>query len=114
MRCLRKTVGVTRRDRIKNDVIREKIDIEPILSYIQKQQIKWFAHLERMPCESLPYKAYALREEERRARGRPRTRWVDNIRETLQQHQLTMSEASKRAKARTLYLPRHPKGYKRK
>jgi hypothetical protein len=55
MRCLRKAAGVTRRDRIRNDVIRERLGIEPILKYIQKQKIKWFAHLERMPCDSIPY-----------------------------------------------------------
>jgi hypothetical protein len=73
MRCLRKAAGVTRRDRIRNDVIRERLGIEPILKYIHKQQIKWFAHLERMPCDSIPYKAYIKRgKEDRRTRGRPR------------------------------------------
>jgi hypothetical protein len=52
--------------------------------------------------------------EDRRVRGRPRVRWIDNIRETLQEHQMTITEAARKAKTRSLYLPRHPKGYKRK
>jgi hypothetical protein len=62
MRCL--AAGVTRRNQIRNDVIRERLGIEPILKYIQKQQIKWFANLERMPCDSIPYKAYIKRGKE--------------------------------------------------
>jgi hypothetical protein len=108
MRCLRKAAEVTRRDRIRNDVIRERLGSEPILKYIQKQQIKWFAHLERMPCESIPYRSYITRgKEERRAIGRPRVRWIDNIKQTLQEHQVTIIEAARKAKTRSLYLPRH-------
>ena len=58
---------------------------------------------------SLVYKSYMKRgEAERRARGRPRVRWIDNIKETLHEHQMTLSEAARKARTRTLYLPRHP------
>jgi hypothetical protein len=73
--------------------------IEPIIKYIQKQQIKWFAHLERMPLDSIPYKVYIKRgKEDRRARGRPRVRWINNIRETLQEHQMTITETARKHK----------------
>ena len=114
MRCLRKATGVTIRDRVRNDEIRKRVGIEPITYYIERQQIKWFAHMERLPCESIPYKAFMKRGNDRRAPGRPRKRWIDNIREILQTHQMTLNEATTRARARTLYLPRHPNGYKRK
>jgi hypothetical protein len=68
-----------------------------------------------MPCDSIPYKAYIKRgKEERRVRGRPRVRWIDNIRETLQEHRMTITVAARKAKSRSWYLPRHPEGYKRK
>jgi hypothetical protein len=115
MRCLRKAAGVTRRDRIRNDIIRESLGIEPILKFIQKQQIKRFTHLERMSCDSIPYKAYIKRgKEERSSRGCPRVRWINNIKETLQEHQMTIIEDARKAKTRSLNLPRHPKGCKRK
>jgi hypothetical protein len=98
MRCLRKAVGVTIKDRIRNDVIRERLGIEPILKYTQKQQIKWFAHPERMSCDSIPYRSYIQRgKEDRRPRGRPRVHWIDNIKETLQEHQMTITEAARKA-----------------
>lgn len=108
MRCLRRAAGVTIRDKIRNEVIREKVGTEPVLNFIQRQQLKWFAHLERMPCDAIPFKAFTKRGEGRRARGRPRIRWRDNIRETLQQQNMSMIEAARRARTRTLYLPRHP------
>jgi hypothetical protein len=68
-----------------------------------------------MPCDSIPYKAYIKRgKEDRKARGRPRVRWIDNISETLQEHPMTIIEAAKKAKPRSLHLSRHPEGYKRK
>lgn len=115
MRCLRKALGVTRRDKIRNEVIREKVGVESIIDYIGRQQIQWFAHLERMSCDSIPYRSYMKREEGNRARGRPRLRWIDNIRETLQNYKLTLCDAARNARQRTLYPPRHPKkGTKRK
>ena len=109
MRCLRKAIGVTIRHRIRNEVIRARVGVISILQYIQNQQIQWFGHLERMPCDSLVYKSYMKRgEAERRARGRPRVRWIDNIKETLHEHQMTLSETARKAGTRTLYFPRHP------
>jgi hypothetical protein len=46
--------------------------------------------------------------------GKPREHWIDNIKETLQEHEMTIIEAARKAKTRNLFLPRHPKGYKRK
>jgi hypothetical protein len=46
-----------------------------------------------MPCDSIPYKTNIKRgKEDRRARGRPRVRWIDSIRETLQEHQMTITK----------------------
>jgi hypothetical protein len=45
---------------------------------------------------------------ERRAIGRPRVCWTDNIKETPKEH-ITIIEAARKAKTRSMYLPRHPK-----
>jgi hypothetical protein len=91
------------------------LSIEPILRYTQKQQIKWFAHLERMSWDSVLYRSYIKRAKvEKRAIGKPKVRWIDNIKETPQEHQITIIEAARKAKTKSLYLSRYPKGYKRK
>lgn len=41
--------------RIRNEAIREIVGAESVLHYIQRQRVKWFANLERMSCNSIPY-----------------------------------------------------------
>jgi hypothetical protein len=50
MKCLRRILGVTRRDRIRNEEIRKRVITMPILTYIKRQQVKWFGHVSRMPA----------------------------------------------------------------
>uniref|UniRef100_A0A0B7BEG9 Uncharacterized protein n=1 Tax=Arion vulgaris TaxID=1028688 RepID=A0A0B7BEG9_9EUPU len=45
-----------------------------VLLYIKKQQVKWFRHISRLPQDSLPQRALALRYS--RPRGRPCKRWM--------------------------------------
>jgi len=48
MRFLRRIVGVSRMDRIRNTRIREAIGVEPLLLQVEKSQLKWLGHLNRM------------------------------------------------------------------
>ena len=45
MKCLRKAVNKTRRDKIRNKAIRDMVGTKPILEQIEHQRIKWFGHL---------------------------------------------------------------------
>ena len=38
----------TRRDRIRNTVIREEVKVEPVIQTIQKHALRWFGHITRM------------------------------------------------------------------
>ena len=49
MKCLRKAVNKTRRDKFRNEVIRDIVGAKPVLQHIRQQQIKWFGHITRMP-----------------------------------------------------------------
>ena len=105
MRCLRKTLNITRRDKYRNETVRTLVGIEPVLDYIERQQIKWFGHVYRMNPTELPTKALYTRQSGTRARGRPRKRWMDNIKETLNKHNINMTDAIQQAHARRLHLP---------
>ena len=70
MKCLRKAVNVTRRDRVRNENIRSTVGTTPCIQYIEKQRIKWFGHLMRIEPHLLPSRAYNNRHSGRRARGR--------------------------------------------
>ena len=46
MKYLRRIKGITRRDRVRNEVVRQELKVEPILKKIHK--LKWFGHLMTM------------------------------------------------------------------
>ena len=49
MRVLRLIYGVTRRDRIRNDNIRQALKVESVLAIIERNQLRWYGHVQRMP-----------------------------------------------------------------
>jgi hypothetical protein len=83
MKCLRKAARVTNLDRIRNDVIRERLKLNSYIEFIENQQIKWFGHLMRMENNKLPVKAYIQRRSVYNAKGEPKVRWIENIKDIL-------------------------------
>jgi hypothetical protein len=59
--CLRRTLKVSRLDKIRNEIIRQRIGVTPVLDYIKKQQFKWFGHVSRSPPNSMNQKALTLK-----------------------------------------------------
>ena len=107
-RCPRKTINVTRRDRYRNDTVRTQIEIEPTQHCIAKQKIKWFGHLVRMMPSETPSMTFNTKHSGWKARGRPRKRWMDGIREVLKMHEINTTEATHLAHQRRLHLPSTP------
>jgi hypothetical protein len=56
-----------------------------------------------MFVNSLPYRAY--NELADKAKGRPRKTWRDEIKDTLQQHGLSINDATRQARAKILKTP---------
>jgi hypothetical protein len=84
MRVLRVIMGVTRRDRRRNEDIREELGVENILKFIERGQLRWFGHVKRMDEDRYPRRFYEWRPMGRRGVGRPRIRWKDNIRMAIE------------------------------
>ncbi|KAI8484908.1 hypothetical protein Bbelb_373150 [Branchiostoma belcheri] len=61
-----------------------------------------------MPPQSVPHRAYNSSKSGPKARGRPRKKWIDSVRDTLNRHGLTTTTASRLAVSRQLYLPTTP------
>ena len=79
MRFLRGVEGVTLLDRVRSTTIRESLQIEPLLLWIERSQLRWYGHLIRMPQERIPRQLLFAKPNGRRPVGRPRTRWLDYI-----------------------------------
>ena len=47
-------MGKTRRDRIRNERIREALEQKSVDEILQKRQLKWFGHVVRMEARRKP------------------------------------------------------------
>ena len=99
MRCLRVILGVHLMDRVKNEEIRQRLNIpNTICEEVSKRRMKWFGHVVRMPHHRLPLQAYKNDFTQRRPPGRPPTRWRDQIQGDLG---VPLQEAEHQAQGRT-------------
>jgi hypothetical protein len=48
MLFLRKIEGKAGRDRIRNKIIRETVRVQPIKEYVERSQLRWYGHVNRM------------------------------------------------------------------
>lgn len=104
MRYLRRIVGRTRRDRVRNVTTREELETEPLVETIQRKQLRWYGHVVRMREERLPRKIMEARREGKRRRGRPRLTWLDTIKNMVERKGKSIEEAKRLARNRREFL----------
>ena len=51
MKVLRLIMEVTRTDRVRNEVVRAGLEVESVLSLVERGQLRWFGHVKRMTEE---------------------------------------------------------------
>jgi len=64
-----------------NHELNEIMNADTITKYIRKQRLQWAGHVVRMPQNRVPNKIFESELPGPKRRGRPRKRWVDNVRE---------------------------------
>jgi hypothetical protein len=52
MRMLLWICGHTRRDRVRNDDIRERLGVAPVKEKLVRHRLRWFGHMQRRPAEA--------------------------------------------------------------
>jgi hypothetical protein len=62
MRMLRWICGNTRRDRVRNDDIRERLEVAPVEEKLVQHHLRWFGHIQRGPTEA-PVRSWVMRRE---------------------------------------------------
>ena len=98
MKFLRRVMGITKMDRIRNVEVRKELDIEPIVNKIERNQLRWYGHLIRMDRETPVKSVWESRVQHKRPRGRPTVTWNENIEKILQQKGVGWAEARMLAK----------------
>ena len=97
MRMLRWMVGVTRRDRVRNDYIRGTVKVTEISKKIQESILRWYGHLRRRVGEDhVGKEVMEMEVQGNRRRGRPKGRWVDSINGDLREKNLNPEMANNR------------------
>jgi hypothetical protein len=81
---LRWICGNTRRDRIRNDDIRERLGVGPVEEKLVQHHLRWFGHIQRRPAEA-PIRSGVIRRSgnEKRGRGRPNLTWEEFVKRDL-------------------------------
>lgn len=72
--------GKTRHDKIKNDKIRESVEVASIVEKMVENRLRWFGHIERIPVDCVVRIIYQI---ERRQIIRGRWRSTGTIREVV-------------------------------
>jgi hypothetical protein len=82
MKMLRYEIGVSRIDKVRNENIRKRLEIEtPCSSKIIENRLMWYGHVHRRDDEYIGKRV--MGKEGKRKKGRPKRRWFDSIREDL-------------------------------
>jgi hypothetical protein len=84
MRMLRWICGNTRRDRIQNDDIRERLGVTPVKEKLVQHRLKWFGHIQWRLAEALVRSGIIKRSgNEKRGRGQPNVTWEEYVKRDL-------------------------------
>jgi hypothetical protein len=84
MCMLRWICGNTRRDRVQNDDIRERLGMAPVEEKLVQQRLRWFGHIQRRPAEA-SVRSGVIRQSgnEKRGSRRPNMTWEESIKRDL-------------------------------
>ena len=99
---LRWMSGVTKLDRIGDERIRGTTNVGEISKKVQETRLKWYGHVLRRKEEYVGKRVMGMEVPGKRRRGRPKRRWLDNIKNDLSERELSGEEAQDRVQWRRL------------
>ena len=101
MKCLRSMTGVSRLDRVRNEIVIPRTGVRrELAARVDMNVLRWFNHVERMDAERLLKKVLNAKVDGRSARGSPSFGWMDGVKRALNDRRMDMREASERARSR--------------
>ena len=101
MKCLRSLVGVSRMDRVTNEEVHRRAEIErELASRADQRVLRWFGHVERMDEYRMARRVLMAEVSGGQVRGRPRLGWMDGVKVAIGNRGMTVEAARQCAKDR--------------
>ena len=101
---LRRILGVLRRDRRRNEDIRSFLGLSRnVVDEVQHRRLMYFGHVCRMEAARFPYITLFGRIHGSRPVGRPKKRWLDDVRTDCTELGLSMYQAVRSAQDHALW-----------
>ena len=89
-------------DRIRNERNRMTTKVGEISKKVQESRLKWYGHVLSREEEYVGKRVMVMEVPGKRRRGRPKRRWLDNIKNDLSERELSGEEAQDRVQWRRL------------
>ena len=83
MKMLRFAIGVTRKDKIRNEHIRSTVKVERLGMKMREGRLRWYEHGMRRDQEYVGRKRIEMELLGKRRRGRPKRRFLDVVKEDM-------------------------------
>ncbi|KAG2564542.1 hypothetical protein PVAP13_7NG090167 [Panicum virgatum] len=94
MRMLRWFCGHTRRDRVRNEVIQDRVGVAPIEKKLTQHRLRWFGHIQRTSPEAPVCSGVLMRVDSvKRGRGRPKLTWDESVKRDLKEWNISKEVA---------------------
>ena len=85
MKMLRFAMGVTRKDKIRNEHIRSTVKVEQLGMKMREGRLRWYGHVMRRDKEYVGRKMMEMELPGKRKRGRPKRRFLDVVKEDMKE-----------------------------
>ena len=83
MKMLRSAMGVTRKDKIRNEHIRSTVKVERLGMKMREGRLRWYEHVMRRDQEYVERKMMEMELPGKRRGGRPKRRFLDVVKEDM-------------------------------
>ena len=83
MKMLRFAMGVTRKDKIRNEYIRSTVKVERLGMKMREGRLRWYGHVMRKNQEYIERRMMEMELLGKRKRGRPKRRFSNVVKEDM-------------------------------
>ena len=84
MKMLRFAMGVTRKDKIRNEHIRSTVKVERLGMKMREGRLRWYGHVMKTYLEYVGRKMMEMELPGKRKRRRPKRRFLDVVKEDME------------------------------